>query len=85
MTANKSVDITPRGAQTPEGIARINAATERLEKANAECANALEEVLAIGKSEWLKGAARVAALEAVAERKAATEEFLRALAGVPKT
>jgi hypothetical protein len=36
----ETIDITPRGLQTPDGIRRVNAAREAVENANAVLANA---------------------------------------------
>lgn len=72
----EKVDITPVGCKTPEGIARVNAAVDRINDANARCAELLEIYYEdISASEDAK-----AVLD---ERKAATEELLRALAGRP--
>lgn len=73
----ETIDITPFGAKTPEGVARINKAVDKLHDANAECANVLRALVddrSIDDSD---------ANEALAKRDYACEELVRAVAGRP--
>lgn len=72
-----TIDCTPRGCQTPEGVARVNAAMEALEAATARCANVLQDAL---RDERLASGRKIAR-EAVDAREAAFQALVRALGG----
>jgi len=73
-----TIDLTPVGCMTPEGCARVARAAEELERARGECALVLAEMVDdVGAPPGYRQAAR----EAVAAWRAATNEFLMALAG----
>lgn len=44
MTTSDTVDLTPAGLRTQEGIARVNAATERMHDTKAALANFLDNL-----------------------------------------
>lgn len=81
----EKIDITPEGAKTEEGRARISAAIKELDLATTACANLLGEVfqdMICGdsfKETWenIMGDVRIA----VMRRSNASNNFLLALAG----
>jgi hypothetical protein len=95
-----TIDLTPRGLTTPEGAQRVNAATEAFEHATANVANAATSffdehratLLEASRGVLLAEEDRLALRDAlhqmdavIGARKRKTEEFLRAVAGVPVT
>ncbi len=85
-----TVDLTPVGLQTQEGIKRNKAAVRELETANAELANMLLQCLETANSLQASlrklglGKEEIADVQAAVDRRAAaTEEFLRSLIGAP--
>lgn len=78
------IDVTPEVLKTPEGAARVTKAMREFEDATAEVANAAElliefvDILDPYKEEW------VALREAIANRRAKQEVFLRAMANQPE-
>jgi hypothetical protein len=95
----RTIDITPVGCQTPEGVARVNAAKEAFENATAEVANAATQLLVDWRPTLLDGLnnplitqeGRDALFEDLHQldalidtRRRKQEEFLRAVAGAPK-
>lgn len=86
VSESRTVDLTPAGCQTPEGVARVNAAMRDVDQANAECARLLDSFLGyvamLGMREaWAEVREEVSA--AMLKRREATEEFLRALSNAP--
>jgi hypothetical protein len=76
-----TIDITPVGMQTPEGVARVNAAIKEQDNAILDCANLLGElVMHITDNEETHDVL-VDVKAALSRRKAASEAFLRAVAG----
>ncbi len=87
---SNTVNLTPRGLTTPEGIERNAKAVQELETASAELANILVQCLTTADS--LEGSLRKLGLDpeeiddvvrAYDRRAAATEEFLRSMTGAP--
>lgn len=78
MQSAHTIDLTPEGARTPEGCARINAAIEAHEAAILRCANALDAML-----DSPDDADKREAREARKARIVAQEEMLRAICGAP--
>jgi hypothetical protein len=86
----KTVDLTPVGCSTPEGIARVNRAVDAMHGANAGCVNALRELLdALDVLASMRPLgeemteAQAEARAAMRQQIVAQDEFLRALAGRP--
>lgn len=92
---SEMIDITPTGMETPEGIARVHAAQEAIEKARLAVTRAASEMLpeldalrlgsasaswfTLDRHDYDEATADLRA--AVAEWERATETFLRAVAG----
>jgi len=82
----ESIDLTPEGLTTPEGIARVNRATEAQQNAIARAANALDSLLDMLSCVEFYGSEHETlqeAREARALRRAADEELIRSLCGRP--
>ncbi len=87
---SESIDLTPAGLQTQEGIKRNRKAIDALSNANANLLNSLMECLTADGT--LQYSLKMLGLSAedisivlghADARKAATEEFLRSLTGAP--
>ena len=86
--APTTIDLTPRGLQTPEGTARVNKAASEFEDATAQVANLATQFLELIQPELahLEPDARETYTElraAMTTRAARQEEFLRSIAGAP--
>lgn len=81
--SEQTIDLTPAGCQTPEGIARVNAALRAVDEANAECARLLDEHAGDLAPMLRHLGAWDDVMAARARRDDANEEFLRALSHAP--
>lgn len=73
------IDLTPEGVK--KDSARVNRAIEALDRANADCAAVLEEMVQDRANALVPDWS--AAREVLAAQPAAQEEFLRAVCGRP--
>lgn len=76
--SDDTIDCTPSGCRTPEGVARVNAALTRLEASTARCANLLQDMARSGELD-LGSPSGLAADDALQGRQAAYEELVSAL------
>lgn len=98
ITQTGTIDITPRGAKTPEGCARIHEAAEKLHAKVLACADLFSELLdtLTDNGSGLEGnLVRIGLDQADAEQladdcreamhtwKAAGNDYLKALTGAP--
>jgi hypothetical protein len=85
---NQTIDITPVGCQTPEGIARVQKAQQEWDSVTHQLANMLKELLDCGVTLNSDGKVdrdaihQLNALIGARDRK--QEAFLRAVAGAPE-
>jgi hypothetical protein len=83
----KHILLTPAGLETKEGIARTNRAIAAQETAVLNSADALRDLIdALRDEDRLSSSARAALADAIAvqdARRAADEEFLRAISNHP--
>lgn len=83
-----TIDITPVGLKTPEGIERVTKAQQAWDNSHAAVANALtrlyEDLRMQGYIPKENYGEEIEEIDALIERRAeAQEEFLRSLAGAP--
>lgn len=84
----EEIDLTPEGLKTQEGIRRVNKATEAIHDANARCAELLPELIEDYVEGYSGGQGPFQDIvpivrAALAARRAAAEEFARAICGRP--
>ena len=83
----RHITLTPAGLETEEGVARTNRAIAAQETAVLNSANALRDLIdALRDEDRLSSSARAALDEAIDvqdARRAADEEFLRAISNHP--
>ena len=76
----ETIDITPRGCQTPEGNARVNQVLQRIDQTSRRVADAAQRYVKAFDAE-----SQTSELDelraAIQERQSAYTEFLRAVAG----
>lgn len=93
-----TIDLTPEGLKTPEGAARVKKAMEQVDRTTVVCADNLKELLEQFNLNVINGNIQIRnrdsedmqmfrevfmdAERANAVRKAAQNEFLKAVAGV---
>jgi hypothetical protein len=92
----ETIDLTPRGMQTPEGAERVRIAIQKFENATALLANAATEFLdeyggilddaaeedVVGRGDFAEDLKGLRKL--IERRQREQEQFLRAVAGAPE-
>lgn len=81
---SKSIDLTPTGLQTPEGIARVNAAQDAFQQEAFRAASLLMNLHDNGRIKMGLAASRGFIAERVEAYRKAHDTLCRAVAGAPR-
>lgn len=81
--------LTPAGLQSPAGCARVAAAADNLNNANADCARLLGELFSDDRAlSWAKrrwgGITKAAIIDTLTRQRMAYDEIARSLCGAPR-